>query len=236
MGNISIDLPVNDTKGVVNITLPKDATGNVTVLVDGKVYNVTNLTEGSVLINITNIMPGNHTVEVIYSGDGNYTPISNVTDWTIGKLNNYTITADSINITEGQTEDIYIDIDIDDVEEVTIALYRYDDARGRWKLVRSYAEEINDDREGCLELDGLTEGKYKAVVKYKGDDLYAGQSNETFFTVKAKANSSVVGNISIDLPVNDTKGVVNVTLPENATGNVTVIVDGKVYDVTNLTR
>ncbi|MBQ9025181.1 MAG: Ig-like domain repeat protein, partial [Methanobrevibacter sp.] len=224
IANITIDLPSNGTSGVINVTLPENATGNVTVIIDGKEYNVTNVTNGTAVIYITDILPGNHTVEVIYSGDGNYTGITNTTDWNISKLENYTIVASSENITEGQTETIGIDlnIDVDGIVLVTIG-------------DKGYYANVTGGR-GSLVIGDLTNGTYTAVVKYMGDDWYAAKSNSTTFTVKAKVDSSNVVNITVDIPDNSTSGVVNVTLPENATGNVTVIIDGKEYNVTNVTN
>uniref|UniRef100_UPI00388F1083 Ig-like domain repeat protein n=1 Tax=Methanobrevibacter sp. TaxID=66852 RepID=UPI00388F1083 len=71
--NVTVDVPANSTNGTVTVELPENATGNVTVIIDGKEYTVTDLINGSAVIPIDNILPGNHTVEVIYSGDGNYT-------------------------------------------------------------------------------------------------------------------------------------------------------------------
>ena len=49
-----------------------NATGNVTIKVDGKEFNAT-VVNGTAIVNITNVTPGTHEVEVIYSGDGNHT-------------------------------------------------------------------------------------------------------------------------------------------------------------------
>ena len=86
--NVSVDVVENSTNVTVTVELPENATGNVTVIVDGKVYNITNVTKSPVVINITDVVPGNHTVEVIYSGDGNYTGLTNVTNVTVDKLSN----------------------------------------------------------------------------------------------------------------------------------------------------
>ena len=51
---------------------------------------------------------GPKTVVVEYSGDGNYTGFTNTTTWHISKLDNYTITETSKNITEGENEIIDI--------------------------------------------------------------------------------------------------------------------------------
>ncbi|WP_188118152.1 Ig-like domain repeat protein, partial [Methanobrevibacter millerae] len=92
---MNVTITQNGTNATVYVELPSNATGNVTVVIDGKVYNITNVTEGIAVINVTDIMPGNHTVEVIYSGDGNYTGTNNVTDVNIPKISDYVFEANA---------------------------------------------------------------------------------------------------------------------------------------------
>ena len=58
----------------VNITVkvPENATGVVTVSVDGKSYNAT-VVDGGAVVEVGNLTAGPKTVVVEYSGDGNYT-------------------------------------------------------------------------------------------------------------------------------------------------------------------
>ena len=207
--NVSVDIPENSTSGTVTVELPEDATGNVTVIIDGKEYTVTDLINGSAVIPIDGLTPGNHTVEVIYSGDGNYTGTSNITDVSVDKLTDYGIKASSSDITEGETEtiDIVLDIDVDGVVLVTVG-------------DNGYYANITGGK-GSLDVKDLAAGKYTAIVTYPGDEKYASKSNTTAFTVKAKDDPSV--NVDVD---EDNK-VITVELPEDATGDVVVVIDGK---------
>ncbi|WP_407423236.1 Ig-like domain repeat protein [Methanobrevibacter sp.] len=66
----------NITEGedlTVDVTLPSDATGNVTVSVDGKNYTK-ELVNGSATITVSDLDVGNHSVDITYSGDENYAP------------------------------------------------------------------------------------------------------------------------------------------------------------------
>jgi cytochrome b involved in lipid metabolism len=222
--DIEIDIDANSTNGTVVVELPEDATGNVTVIIDGKEYNVTNVTNGTAVIYITEILPGNHTIEVIYSGDGNYTGASNSTDVEVPKITNYLINATSSDITVGETETIGIElnIDVDGIVLVTIG-------------DKGYYANIAGGK-GVLYVDNLANGTYTATVTYQGNELYGAKSNSTSFVVNAKTNSSDMMDVIIDIPENSTNGTITVELPENATGNVTVIIDGKEYNVTNVTN
>ena len=80
-------LETNNTDEVLNITtpsdvsspsfsikLPADATGNLTVTVDGKNYTQA-LVNGSATVNVPALSAGNHNIVITYSGDDKYAPI-----------------------------------------------------------------------------------------------------------------------------------------------------------------
>jgi hypothetical protein len=50
------------------VTVPKDATGNVTVTIDGKSYSAP-IKDGVAVIEIDNLTAGNKSVTVEYAGD-----------------------------------------------------------------------------------------------------------------------------------------------------------------------
>ncbi|PWB88285.1 bacterial Ig-like domain (group 1) [Methanobrevibacter thaueri] len=55
--------------------MPSDATGNLTVSINGKNYTQ-ELVNGSAIVNIPELNPGNYNAIVTYSGDSKYNPIS----------------------------------------------------------------------------------------------------------------------------------------------------------------
>ncbi len=68
---VDVNASVAGEDSVINVVGPKDATGNVTVLVNGKSYNVV-LVNGSAKLTIKDLVAGNYNVTVTYSGDKNY--------------------------------------------------------------------------------------------------------------------------------------------------------------------
>ena len=79
--NISAEIiiPANinvSENSTVNLKLPKDATGTVTLAIDGKnhIYNVVN---GTVNIIIPDLCKGNYNYTIIYSGDSRYSSFTN---------------------------------------------------------------------------------------------------------------------------------------------------------------
>ncbi|MBR6023487.1 MAG: Ig-like domain repeat protein [Methanobrevibacter sp.] len=203
---MSVDIDVE--KGIATVVLPDDATGNVTVVIDGKVYNVTDITESPVTIGIGELKPGNHTIEVIYSGDDFFTPDSNITDVEVPRVDDYEITADAR--VDGSSVDITVSLPKDIFGPVLI------DVDG----VGYYANAENGQAK--LHLDDLSKGKHDVVVTYPGDDKYASKGNSTSFNIDAKETpmSIVVGDDEVV-----------VVLPGDATGSVTVSIDGKTQTV-----
>ena len=64
----------------ITVTVPDDATGNVTVSVGGKDYPAV-IKDGKAVVTVDDLAPGDHTVAVVYDGDDNY-----VSNYTIGNL------------------------------------------------------------------------------------------------------------------------------------------------------
>ena len=73
---------------VVNITVvvPVDATGNVTITIDGKNYTGT-VTDGRAVISVAGLNPGNYTVSAFYMGDKYYNGSGNNTVYFLVKAN-----------------------------------------------------------------------------------------------------------------------------------------------------
>ena len=90
-----ISVTVNETEGTAVIELPADATGSVTVKIDGIEYDVIDITETPITVDIGDLMPGEHTIEVIYSGDYNYTNASDMELFKVPKVDDYNITVDA---------------------------------------------------------------------------------------------------------------------------------------------
>ena len=199
---MSVDIDVE--KGIATVVLPDGVTGNVTVVIDGKVYNVTDITEIPVTIGIGDLKPGNHTVEVIYSGDKYFTPASKINDVEVPKVDDYKINVDAK--VDGSSVDITVSVPKDVTGPVLI------DVDG----VGYYANVTGGQAK--LHLDDLSKGEHNVVVKYPGDDYYAPNGNTTSFEIDAKETS-------MSIKVDDDEIVIE--LPEDATGNVTVSIDGK---------
>ena len=71
----------------VQITLPSDAQGNVTVSVDGQKYSA-NVVDGKANVDLPNLKAGDYVVKVTYPGSGNYSQIEKQADLKVLESNN----------------------------------------------------------------------------------------------------------------------------------------------------
>ena len=204
--NINVDIPENSTSGSVNVDLPENATGNVTVIIDGNKTVVVPVINGSAKVPVENLTPGNHTVEVIYSGDDNYDPVTNSTIVNVPKISDYPMKVIAEDIVSGDNADITVELPSDVNGVVLLDI----DGVGYYVNVTDGVAKFN------LPLN-LKEGEYTVVATFLGDDKYASKKNDTSFNVKENGTP-------IDIEVKGDEIVIN--LPENATGNVTVDIDG----------
>ena len=213
---IKIDVDGTGNSTNVTVTVPGNETGgNVTIIIDNRTIGTSNVTNGTGTVDLGNMTPGEHNITVIYV-DANGTETTVNTTITVPKWDS-SVSAAAVNIREG------------DVEEIAIAVTP-DKATGRVVVDidgKGYYANLTGGK-ATIKVAGLKEGTYDAVVTYLGDDVY---ENSTI-TVSFKVSKG----IEIDAGGDANSTVVNITVPDNGTGNVTVIIDNKTYIVTNVTN
>ena len=79
--SVEIDINPSDVSddSTFSISLPPDATGDFSVIVDGKVVATKALKNGKATIKVTGLSTGDHSVTVVYSGDKKYAGASKST-------------------------------------------------------------------------------------------------------------------------------------------------------------
>ena len=198
-----------------------DPTGNVTVVITDSEGNVVvtfkekALTDGSVEINVTGLAVGEYNVNATYNGDENY--ISSEDD------------DDTFHvIPQNTTVSVYVD-DIKVGEDAIIKVELSPEAApGNITVTidgRDYNVELTNGK-GQLAVPGFKAGEHDVVAKYPGSQNYTNSSNSTTF--KVTRNTPEVSIDSQDINVGDME-TITVTVPKDATGNVTITVAGKTY-------
>ena len=216
--NVTIIIDVGDIvvgeDAVIGVSVPDIVSGVVNVTVNGRSYNVA-IVDGKGVLTISNLAAGDYDVNVNYAGDNKYLPSSNSANFTVSKVSSSVI-VDVGDIVVG--EDAVIGVSVPDIVSGVVNVT----VNGR-----SYNVAIVDGK-GVLTISNLAAGDYDVNVIYAGDNKYVASSNSTKFTI-SKLASSVLVNVK-DIVVGE-DAVVNVVLPDDATGSVTITVNGKDYVV-----
>ncbi|WP_296878470.1 Ig-like domain repeat protein [uncultured Methanobrevibacter sp.] len=215
----------------VTIKLPNDATGQVLIDIDGVGYYV-NVTNGTGVAEIPHLGGGTYQVNVTYTGDDKYGSSSTSKSFKVVKLDSFVIPT-AVNIAVGENENIKLIVPSDATGNVTVIIggeeYNFNLDDGTLNIPSGdtkYSVAVSGGK-GELVISGLPKGEYFVSVRYNGDQKYLPSTNATIFTV-----SKIDPEVSI---VDKGNGTVVVTLPEDATGTVTVKIgdDEYVVDVVN---
>ena len=217
-----IDVAVSDIKvgedAVISVKLLSDATGSVTVTVNGKDYTET-VVNGVANVKVADLKAGTYDVAVKYSGDNNYNAAVATSSFTVSKV------------------DSTMDVTVNDIVfggDLTVDAVLPDDATGEVVITVNgvdYPVPIVDGK-ATGTIGGLAAGDYPVTVKYAGDDKYVGvEITEGVNVAKAQP---VLGVVIADVDYGN-GFVIEATLTgvNNAplSGNVIVTVAGKEYTV-----
>ena len=213
---VDIKMPSNMTVGdnvTVEVKLPADAIGNVTLKVDGIDAATSSVVNGSANLTLSGLSAGNHTVEIAYSGDDNYSAANATGKITVLKKKATVDIEIPSNMTVGDNSTVEVKLPADAIGNVTL---KVDGSEV------STAPVI--DGSAILTLSGLSAGNHTVEIAYSGDDNYS-VANATGQIAVSKKNADVDITVPSQITVGDDANV-NVKLPGDATGNVTVSVDG----------
>ena len=203
---------------VITVKLFSDATGELTVTVNGKDYTA-NVVNGRATVSVSDLKAGNYDVVAKYSGDNNYNAAVATSSFTVSKVDStMDVTVNDIVFGGDLTVDVVLPVDA--TGEVIITVDG-----------TSYTAGINDGKATQVVKD-LTAGSHVVVVKYAGDDKYVGV--EVAENVNVAKAQPVLGVVIADVDYGN-GFVIEATLtgvnsaPLN--GNVIVTVNGKEYTV-----
>ena len=194
---------------IVKINLPKDITGNITVKIDN--YSQTNqINSSSSVFTFKNIKADNYTISTFYSGDNKYLSkeISNLV-----RVSKYESTTS-------------LDIGVVNVDEdVILTITTLSDATGNVTLkINNIVETlILNNSKANYTIKNIKRGDYKISATYNGDDKYLASSDSKFIEVD---NLNATITVAIEDIIYGDVALIQVTLNDDATGFITVTVDG----------
>ena len=216
------DIDVGDSE-VITVVVPGDATGTVTITVDGKDYT-SSISGGNAVFYINNLAEGSYTVVARYNGDNKYNANDNSTSFVVSKnvIDPVGDNKTSVDVVENEngTSTITVNVPEDATGNVTITV---GDKNYTVPIVNGTASVTVD------KVDNNT----NISVDYPGDDKYDG-FNQTGVISDGGVKLNIPITVTLDKNeyVAGETAVITVCLPGDANGNITIKVNGEVVTVT----
>ena len=187
--------------------------GNVIVTVNNKDYSV-NIVNGKGIATGDKLAAGTYGFAAVWAGDDNYNIVTENGDFKVNKIDS-SVVVNVNNIKVGEDAVISVKLASDATGEVVITVNGED-----------YTAAI-ENGVASVTVSDLKAGDYTVTVKYAGDNNYNEANADAEFSV------SKISDYNMDISVPEIKEGVNSTigvdLPKDATGTVTVEIDGKKY-------
>ena len=210
--NVS-DIKVGED-AVISIAVPEITSGVVSVTVGDAIYNVA-VVDGKGTLTLSGLASGSYDVVAKFNGDDKYLASEDSAKFNVAKLASTT----TVNVSDIKVgEDAVISIAVPEITSGVVSV-TVGDAIYNVAVV---------DGKGTLTLSGLASGSYDVVAKFNGDDKYLASEDSAKFNV-AKLASTI--DIAVDNIKVGENAVISVALPEDATGEVIISVNGKNYTV-----
>ena len=166
----------------ITVNVPSDATGDVTVSVDGKEYNVA-IENGKAVKTISGLKADDYTVTVKYAGDNNYNEATADAEFSVSKISDYNMDISVSEIKEGVNSTISVDLPKDATGTVTVEIDG-----------KKYTANVIDGTANVI-VSGLSAGDYNITTVYSGDAKYDSMTK--------KGNVTVIPNVNVNLDVSD---------------------------------
>ena len=178
-------VPQGSPSPVFSIKLPADATGKLTVIVDGVTYTK-DLVDGAAEISVGELSSGKHDIQLIYSGDDKYSSISKTTTVDISKP--------AVPVKEKATT-AFVAKNKKFKAKVKVKKYTVTLKAGKtpvknvWVTIKingkTYKAKTNAKGKATFKIKKLTKkGKYKSQIKFAGDNNFKPSGKTVKITIK----------------------------------------------------
>ena len=187
--------------------------GNVIVTVAGKEY-IVEVTDGKGIFTGDKLAAGTYGFAAAWAGNDNYNAVVENGDFKVNKIDS-TVAVNADDIKVGENVTVTVNVPTDATGDVIIIVdgVDYTVAIENGKAVKTIAD--------------LKANDYTVTVKYSGDNNYNANQNTTEFTVSKISDYNM--NITVPEFKEGVNSTINVVLPKDATGTVTVEIGGKNY-------
>ena len=187
--------------------------GNVIVTVAGKEY-IVEVTDGKGIFTGDKLAAGTYGFAAAWAGNDNYNAVVENGDFKVNKIDS-TVAVNADDIKVGENVTVTVNVPTDATGDVIIIVDGVD-----------YTVAIENGK-AVKTIAGLKADDYTVTVKYSGDNNYNANQNTTEFTVSKISDYNM--NITVPEFKEGVNSTINVVLPKDATGTVTVEIGGKNY-------
>ena len=211
--NLTYSPPVAGGDVIITIKMDEEINDNVTVTINGKSENRT-LINGTATIVLSKVSVNEiYTIGANYEGKGKFKDASNSTTFKVYKLDT-NISTSVKQVKLGEVAEITINVDLN--------------ATGIISVGNKYSAVIKKGT-ALVRILGLGIGNYTYSVVYYGDDTF--NSNQTTVTFSVKIDCSNETTISGINGLTTAGNVIGISLPVDAEGIFTIVVDGNPVSV-----
>ena len=169
----SVVIPETVYDDVIDLELPKDATGGVLVTIDDDTTYIP-LVNGSTKIDVGELAKGNHTISLKYLGDDNYGGFEKTFNVAVKDPVDPNLSISVANITEGNPAVVTITTDAAFTGNVTVRIGN-----------TNYTVSVLSGK-GTLNVSGLVVGIYNATAIFAAQTGFIESVRNTTFTVSKK--------------------------------------------------
>lgn len=227
--NATVGEKVTLTVGMSGVELPNEG---VVAFFDGETkIGQANVNRGIAELTYTPLKSGVRTISVVYDGTSRYESSRSSFKLIVYEKANYTYVTNTSIVIIPSSDGL--------LDDPTAVINLPNDASGTVTLTINGADYKSEMVNGVakIRLPDLTDGVYLYVISYSGDAQYSPfTANGTFNVTKSHSeiNESEDSRIPIDFPSTfgriPSGSLVPIDLPDDATGTVTLTVNGNSYD------
>ena len=222
------DISFGENAKVLVVDLPADATGNVSLSINGKTYFAV-VNRGNAIIEIPDLSSGSYDVNVTYNGDLIYLPVSKSVEFSVKQV------YPSMNISSEVLKNGSVMINVELPKEATgSVLINVNDIFFNVNVTDGIAK---------LGINNLQAGEYNVTAVYAGNNNYITASAIDSFIVSKKSIGTVIvvnssfSRVATDYGAGERGGVFNAILLDEfgnplANKTVYIVINGPIYNVT----
>ncbi|MBQ6264965.1 MAG: Ig-like domain repeat protein [Clostridia bacterium] len=208
---VAPEQPVYGDAVTITANLPDDATGDITLTVDGIDYTVP-VKDGKAVCPVGVLVPGTYSVTVSYSGDDVYNPVTQELTVEIPKYS-FTVTLEISPEQPVYGNDIIITANLPDdaTGDITLTVDGID-----------YTVPVKDGK-AVFTVESPDPGEHSVTASYPGDDKYNSASASGTFTVQAAVIAPTgisLDKQEINFTEDSSQVIAAVIEPAGATGTV----------------